>query len=32
MATLEPFSGGVLNLSRSAARSVTDVNLNLEKN
>ena len=32
MATLEPFSGGMLNLRRSAARRVTDANLNLEKN
>ena len=32
MAKLEPFSGGMSNLSRSAARSVTNVNLNLEKN
>ena len=32
MATLEPFSGGMLNLRRFAARSVTDANLNLEEN
>ena len=31
MATLEPFSGGMLNIRRFAARSVTDLNLNLEK-
>ena len=32
MATLEPFSDGMLNLRRSATLSVTDANLNLEKN
>ena len=32
IATLEPFSRGMLNLRRSAARSITDANLNLEKN
>ena len=31
MATLEPFSDGMLNLSRFAARSVTNVNLNFVK-
>ena len=29
---LEPFLGGMLNLRRFAARSVTDANLNLEEN
>ena len=32
MVTLEPFSGGMLNLRRFVARSVTDENLNLEGN
>ena len=32
MATLELFLGGILNLRRSTARSVTDTNLSLEKN
>ena len=32
MATLEPFSGGMSNLWRLAARSVTDANLNLKGN
>ena len=32
MATLELFSGGMLNLRRFAVRSVTDASLNLEGN
>ena len=32
MATLGPFSRGMLNLSHSAAHSVTNVNVNFEKN
>ena len=32
MTTLEPFSDGMLNLSRSAERIVINVNLNFEKN
>ena len=31
MATLEPFSGGTLNLKRFAARNVTSANLDLEE-
>ena len=32
MATLEPVLGGMSNFRRSAARSVTDANLNSETN